>query len=131
MEPTYSELVEHLDRIKEFVIIVEGKNDKRALVEAGIDEKNIISINKRALYKVADEASADGRKVVILTDLDKRGRRIYSELNEGLNIMGAVVDNSFRNFLFAKTSLRQIEGVDSYLGRLEERESGAIQTHPN
>lgn len=123
MEPTYSEFVEHLDRIKDLVIIVEGRNDKKALVQIGIDEKNIVSIDKRALYKVADEASADGRRIVILTDLDKRGRRIYSELNEGLNIMGAVIDNSFRNFLFAKTSLRQIEGMDSYLGRLEERES--------
>ena len=58
--------------------IVEGKNDKKALKSLGV--KNIIAINGRPLYEVAEVASKSKREIVILTDFDRKGREIEKRL---------------------------------------------------
>ncbi|MBI3034538.1 toprim domain-containing protein [Candidatus Woesearchaeota archaeon] len=96
------------------VVIVEGKKDKIALEKLGV--KNIITISK-PLYLVIDEAAAKAADAAILTDLDREGRKLYSRLSSGLQMQGVAIDNSFRNFLFRKTKLRQIEGIYDYFYR--------------
>lgn len=95
------------------IIIVEGKKDKEALECLGVS--NIITLNKDPIYKVIEEAAKENKKVIILTDLDKEGKKLYGRLNSGLQRFGVEVDNYFREFLFKKTKLRQIEGILSYL----------------
>ena len=53
-----------------------------------------------------------------ITDFDKKGKQLYGKLNHDLCRFGVKVDNKFRHFLFRKTKLRQIEGLDSYIERL-------------
>ncbi len=102
-----------LGRLKQAkLIIVEGKKDKQALSKFGI--KNIFVLNG-PLYKNIEEISKKAKEVVILTDLDKEGRKLFSRLNSRLQERGIKVDNSFREFLFKETKLRQIEGIDSYI----------------
>ena len=55
---------------------------------------------------------------MILTDLDAEGKKLYARLNHDLQRHGVRVDNSFREFLFRHTSLRQIEGLDSYFKKI-------------
>ena len=110
------------------IVIVEGIKDKKALSSLGIE--NIIAINRRALYKVVEHVSIimDGIKiktgervrVVILTDLDKTGKKIYGKLNSSLQDFGVRIDNKFREFLFRKTQLRQIEGMVKHLERMDD-----------
>lgn len=116
---TYLELKEHIDWItknKPF-IIVEGKEDKLSLEKLGI--RNIVTINK-PLYKIVEEAMEE-EQVLILTDLDKKGKQLYSKLNHQLNQFGVKINNNFREFLFRKTKLRQIEGLWRYYIRQGRR----------
>ena len=94
------------------LIIVEGMKDKKALEAFGI--KNIVTLNK-PLHQVIDDVAEKSKDVIILTDLDKTGRQLFGKLSSGLHSQGVRVDKSFREFLFRKTKLRQIEGLVTYL----------------
>lgn len=108
------ELQKYINKIKNKLIIVEGKKDKLALQKLGL--KNIIILNK-PLYKIVEEVKC--KEIVILTDLDKKGKQIYGYLSSNLQRFGVKIDNNFRNFLFKKTKLRQIEGLYNYINKTQ------------
>ncbi len=117
------ELVEWLKKIKKskVLVIVEGKNDKIALAKFGI--KRVKTLTRRAIYKVVEETAKTSRKAIILTDLDKEGRKLFGMLNHGLCQNGVYVDKKFREFLFKSTKLRQIEGLNRYVERLKKKQN--------
>ena len=111
-----------LDEIKHFIdkiissnilVIVEGKKDKIALQKLGLN--NIIELNKKPLFQIVEDIANSNDECIILTDLDKEGKQLYSKLNSNLQKHGVKVNNRFREFLFKNTKLRQIEGIVSYL----------------
>ena len=108
------ELLLELEKIKLYgkPIIVEGKKDKEALMKLGIT--NIFTI-KEPLFKLCENISKKNKEVIILTDLDKEGKRLYSKLKENLERNGVKVDDEFRIFLFKETKLTQIEGIITYI----------------
>ncbi len=116
-----AELQQLLERCKEqdSIIIVEGKEDKNALNRLGL--ANIRVLNKKPLFKIVEDIvmdySKDGQKILILTDLDKKGKELYAKLNHHLQQHGVKVDNALRHFLFKNTQLRQIEGMWRYINR--------------
>jgi 5S rRNA maturation endonuclease (ribonuclease M5) len=99
----------------DITIIVEGRKDRAALKKLGVE--NIIILNK-PLYKISEALAQNEKQAIILTDLDSEGKKLYAKLNHELCQLGIHVDNGFRQFLFRKTKLRQIEGMDSYIQRL-------------
>lgn len=111
----------HLFTIRDsgILLVVEGIKDKRAL--KNLDIMNVFSIDRLPLYKavelIAKISEKCERQCMILTDLDSEGKKLYAVLNHHLGQQGIRIDNSFREFLFRKTSLRQIEGLHSYLLR--------------
>ncbi|MBU0628331.1 MAG: toprim domain-containing protein [Nanoarchaeota archaeon] len=119
MRKEVEELLGWVEKLKEDskLIIVEGKEDKMALGNLGL--VNVIQLGRKPLYKVVEIVVKKGEEVIILTDLDKEGKKIYARLNHELGQFGVKIDNRFRNFLFKSTQLRQIEGLDSYINRLE------------
>lgn len=106
-----SEFMEQLNKLRNKVIIVEGIKDKKALEKYGIAK--VIVLNK-PIFQLC-EALSEIEEVVILTDLDKEGKKLYSKIKENLTRNGIKIDDSFREFLFKNTELTQIEGLDSYL----------------
>jgi 5S rRNA maturation endonuclease (ribonuclease M5) len=110
-------ILELLEELKQdnILIIVEGANDKKALEFFGL--RNIKTLANRTLYRVVEEVEAThkDKEVVILTDLDKEGKSLYSILYTDLTQRGIKVNNKFRNFLSNDTKLRQIEGLKRYL----------------
>lgn len=102
--------LEQIKKIKDLdiLIIVEGIKDKAALQRLGL--KNIITL-KKPIYKIVEEVSENFKECIILTDLDKEGKKLYGKLNTGLSQSGVRIDNKFRNFLYRNTQLRQIEGL--------------------
>ena len=119
MNTETEELLGWIEKIKESdkLIIVEGKEDKKALSNLGL--MNVIQLGRKPLYKVVEIVVKKGEDVIILTDLDREGKKLYARLNHELGQFGIKIDNRFRNFLFRNTTLRQIEGMDSYINRLE------------
>jgi len=98
---------EWANKLKDKTVIVEGIKDKKALNNLGV--KNVITLNK-PIYKIIDDISEMYKDVVILTDLDKKGRELYSKLRFGLERNHVKIDNSFRIFLF-KEKISHIEGI--------------------
>ena len=102
-----NQFLEEVKRLKGSRIIVEGKKDKEALSKLGI--KNVLCLNNRPLHRIAESTKCG--EVVILTDLDREGKRLYSTLKAEFQRNGIKVNDRFRNYLYRKTRLRQIEGI--------------------
>ncbi len=105
-------IIEGLSEIKSegCLVIVEGKKDRKSLEKFGI--KNIIDLKNRPLFEIAENINE--KEVVILTDLDYEGRKLFSRLRHDLQRKGIRINNKIRNELF-RTRLRNLEGLDSYL----------------
>ena len=96
-------------------IIVEGQNDKKTLEHLGI--KSEIFTLKKPLFSLIEEIAARHKKVVILTDFDKKGKELYGRLRSGLQRLGVRIDTHFREFLQKNTKLSHIEGLYTYLSK--------------
>ncbi len=92
------------------LVIVEGKKDKEAL--NNFDIMNIICLKNKPLFEVVEGIGE--KNVVLLTDLDVEGRKLFNKLRHQLQRKGIKINNKLRNNLF-KSKLRNIEGLDSYL----------------
>jgi 5S rRNA maturation endonuclease (ribonuclease M5) len=112
-----NKILEHLEKLKTKTIIVEGKKDKIALEHFNI--KEIVTL-KKGIFETCEDISKKSKEVAILTDLDSEGKKLYSEIYENLTRNHVKVDNSFRNFLFKETELRQIEGLTKYIEKLRD-----------
>ena len=114
-----SEIFTCLQEIQEqnIPIIVEGRNDKKALQELGLE--NIFTLNM-PLFKIVERIS--GKEVVILTDLDKKGKQLYRRIQHDCIHHGIKVNNRLRHFLFRETQLSHIEGLGTYLRNLEQKQ---------
>ena len=86
-------------------IIVEGKKDKASLNK--LELSNIITLNK-PLYEIVE--SINEKDVIILTDLDAEGRKLYHKLKSAFSKRGVNVDNNLRKLLF-KAKVRNIEAL--------------------
>ncbi len=105
-------ILDHLEKLKTKTIIVEGKKDKSALEYFGV--KNVVAL-KKGVFETCIEISGNVKEVVILTDLDKEGKKLYSMIYENLVRNNVKIDNNFRGFLFKETDLRHIEGLVRYI----------------
>ena len=116
MNTKLEELNYFIEKIKSsnILVIVEGKKDKSALQKFGIN--NIVELSKKPLFQIVEEVADCNDECIILTDLDKKGKEIYGKLNSDLQKNGVKIDNKLREFLFKHTKLRQIEGIDGFLG---------------
>ncbi len=96
-------------------IIVEGYKDKASLQKLGLE--NIITLRGKPLYKIVELMAKLSDECIILTDLDREGKKLYSVLKAELQKHKVKIDDRFRNFLFKETDLRQIEGLFNYVQR--------------
>lgn len=94
-------------------VIVEGIKDRKSLSALGL--KNIITAKNKPLYKIVDEVAEEYRYAILLTDLDREGKKLYSVLQHQLKKNGVKVNNTLRNFLWRNTKVRQIEGLNRYI----------------
>jgi len=114
------EIEEWINRLKDCgkLIVVEGMKDKNALISCGIS--SIHTLNKKPLYACIEEIATQSKDVIILTDMDPEGKKLYGTVSSGLQHHGVRIDNYFREFLFKKTKLRQIEGLYRYVERMRK-----------
>lgn len=103
-------------KLKNILVVVEGYKDKRTLGKFGIT--NVITL-KKPLYEIVEMISLKYKECVVLTDLDKEGKILYSRIANKLKGRGVKVRDKIRELLF-ETQLRQIEGLWKYLERKEK-----------
>ena len=109
----FKDLKDWIKKLKEIqgeaIILVEGKNDKKALARFSI--KNVIDLSGKRYADVVDLLEGKTEKVVLLFDLDPHGERINEKVKELLTSQGFVVIEDFRNFL-RKLNIIHIEDLD-------------------
>jgi 5S rRNA maturation endonuclease (ribonuclease M5) len=112
------DLQDWLESLKasEKYIVVEGSKDKSALIKLGIQKERIFTLRKPA-YAIAEILETKTKDVIILTDLDSEGKKLYRSLKTNLTRVGIRVDNKFREFLFKNSDLSHIEGIDTHFKR--------------
>ena len=122
-----SEILDWLEKLttSDKLIIVEGIKDRKAMENIGIPPERIIIINRPA-YAIAENIekrlsnTPKPKQVIILTDLDTEGKKLYANLKRNLSRVGIQTDNYFREFLFKNSKLSHIEGIDTYFNNLDK-----------
>jgi len=91
------------------LVIVEGKKDRKALQELGVEKVMTLDTHHKLVEKVTE------KEVVLLVDLDKEGKKLYGKLKDIFSRRGVKVNDKLRHYLFKNTTLRQIEGLTRYV----------------
>jgi len=102
-----------MNDLKDTLAIVEGGWDEKALKSLGL--KDIIAINGRPLYEVAEIASNSQKPIVILTDFDKKGRMLERKLKTLLQRFGKQPNTKLRCKLmeFGKNKIEDFGAFNS------------------
>lgn len=109
-----------LNEMKECLVVVEGKRDAKALEAIGLD--NVITINGQSLPALISRIQKEhkDRKVLILTDFDKKGRQIYAKITRMLQAYKIPTNSGLRYALkrvvsnTGKVRIEEIKEVDLY-----------------
>ena len=111
---TYAELESIIQEMDEFVdaIIVEGTRDKEALQELGIT-KEILMCSSRPDAEFLDYLSSRYKRVTILTDYDRMGKKINKKLIARLERAGIKVENRYREKIGRILGLRGMRDIES------------------
>ena len=91
-------------------ILVEGKRDVKALNKLGL--LNVSSIDK-PIYLLIEDLARKNKEVIILTDFDPQGRKLYHKIKHELNRNGVKVNDRYRKFLL-RSKITHIEGLFTY-----------------
>lgn len=101
------------------LIIVEGKNDEKALRELGL-KITTYRFRESGLSKTifVDEVSKNyrGKKIAILLDFDESGQKMANILSRELEERGVKIEHYFRKILgeiLIKEGIRHIEEIES------------------
>jgi 5S rRNA maturation endonuclease (ribonuclease M5) len=81
----------------DWVVLVEGKRDLRALERLGIE--NVVEMKGRNYHDIAEYLADNYGGVVLLMDFDAEGEAIFGKLTRLLRIYGLKIDTSFRERL--------------------------------
>ncbi|MBU0907659.1 MAG: hypothetical protein KKD18_01980 [Nanoarchaeota archaeon] len=114
------DLKDEIEKYKDCVILVEGKNDVGALKGMGFEKVyalHVIGVGLRE--RVEQIVSEVGMKepFCILMDLDKPGKKFYRLVKVVLQELGARVDTKFRGLL-TREKVSHLEGLGKFMDKL-------------
>ena len=112
-------LVNIMEELKQGTVFVEGKNDKLALVANRVES---IAVSGR--LKVVCEWIAkkpDAKKVIVLTDLDRRGNELAKAAVEELQRYGITPNIEYRKIIGGILKLRHFEDFDKRYSEFMEK----------
>lgn len=116
---------EILDRIQamssEYIVLVEGKNDLKALKALGLNVETIEVQRDGGPLKAAEAVYNMGKKAIILTDWDDKGDTLAKELSLQLSALCVPFDLSIRKELgeVCIKDIKDIESLYSLYNRLD------------
>ncbi len=101
------------------VIIVEGRKDVEALRKLGIDGKIVASAN-HSNADIADMVGMVSKKVVILTDWDRRGEALKDDLVMKLSSWGITPNLEIRRRIFSIVGrmITEVEDLADFIEQL-------------
>jgi 2,5-diamino-6-(ribosylamino)-4(3H)-pyrimidinone 5'-phosphate reductase len=119
---TYTELEDVIHEMEDFVdaIVVEGVRDKAALKGLGVT-KEIVTCSSKPDTWFVDYLRSRHKRVTILTDYDKAGKKFNKKLTARLEHAGIKVENQYRSRIgriLGLRGMRDIESVNALKKRL-------------
>jgi len=115
-------LKQDIEKFKDYVILVEGNKDAATLKYLGFDKvfavhQTSVPIRNRIEQIISHLDKKD--KVCILTDLDKKGKKLYMLIKSLLQEHNVKVDSSLRGLLL-KANLSHIEDITKFMKQIEQ-----------
>ena len=103
------------------LVVVEGQRDAEALESIGFNGEPFLLCHNRGLARLARQAE-DKRKVILLLDLDSKGRSLTKKTAILLQEKKHVIDLFFRRELLSATRgrIRQIEELRRFKGYVQQ-----------
>ncbi|SES65255.1 5S rRNA maturation endonuclease (Ribonuclease M5), contains TOPRIM domain [Methanococcoides vulcani] len=103
------------------LIVVEGKRDVISLRKLGFHGAIELATH-RPLTEVSARIVNTGKRVIILTDWDRRGDLLASKISEDLRYFGIDVDMYMRERLssMVKKEIKDVESLYSYVTKLRK-----------
>lgn len=101
-------------KLDNYIVVVEGKNDEEALRNLGLVETYVLKKGKNIresidlLVKHCKITKYD--YVIILTDFDFEGKKLYKEIKNKLIQEGVKINDNLRNAV-SKIEISHIEGL--------------------
>lgn len=117
------ELKKLMEKLKDAVVLVEGKKDERAL-EPYMRDGKILQASSGRLRKACEKASELGvREVLVLTDRDKAGEELAKMATDELKRHGIRANLDVRKTLMAMLRLATVENFEKkYEEKIRELE---------
>jgi len=109
-------------KFQSYIILVEGKKHIQALKNLGYERVYAIhqtSVPLRERLKTIAETLTKKDKICILTDFDKRGKKLYLQTKAILQELGAKVDSTLRGILL-KSGIKHIEEITDFKEKLSD-----------
>jgi 5S rRNA maturation endonuclease (ribonuclease M5) len=118
-EELLNELQDLADR--DSIIVVEGKRDIAALRSLGVNG-DLRPSTHYPLMDFCEGLSITGKKVVILTDWDRRGDLLASKLVKNLQSLGSTPDTRIRGLIVSlvQKEIKDVESLPGYIGKLKK-----------
>jgi len=112
---TYLELESVVQEMDDFVdaVVVEGAHDKEALVEMGITKEIAMYSSGFSYVDFVDYLRSRHKRVAILTDYDRAGKRFNKKLTAGLERAGVKVEKRYREEIGRILGFRGIKCIES------------------
>ncbi|WP_321420279.1 toprim domain-containing protein [uncultured Methanomethylovorans sp.] len=103
------------------IILVEGKRDKLSLGKLGIEGK-IEVVTHHPLTDVCEKVAAAGKKVVILTDWDRRGMMLEKKIAEHLEQYGIRIEHQLRKRILylVQKDIKDVESLYTHITKLRQ-----------
>lgn len=107
------------------IILAEGKRDIVSLKKLGINGP-IELVTQSPLTEVSERVAGEKKRVIVLTDWDRRGNLLAVKLSEDLVYLGADVDMQLRDKLssLVKKEIKDVESLYNYVTKLRKIVTG-------
>ena len=122
--PSKEKILKVIEDLEGHIIIVEGKKDEKALKSLGL--KNIIAINGRPIYRVAEQVRDRNEEIIILTDFDETGNKLNSELRMFIGKYKKRINHRLRK-KFGSLGINKTEDVKKLVDKTESFDPSFIR----
>lgn len=119
----YENIIEELEDLREasveIPVVVEGKNDEKALRRLGIEGEIFHISTGTPFYEFCEEIARKYRDVILFTDTDAEGQKLARRFKSRMSQMGVRVNDRFRVSLMGKLDTHQVEHLFRRLLRIK------------
>ena len=121
----YENIIEELEALREasveIPVVVEGKNDEKALRCLGIEGEIFHISTGTPFYEFCEEIAGKYRDVILFTDTDAEGQKLARRFKSHMSQTGVRVNDRFRASLMGKLDTHQVEHLFRRLLRIKEQ----------